>query len=68
MYSWMWNKLPGPTFVKLLIALVLLVIVVAILFLWVFPWVDSMLPLQDVSIDGTDNALGEFPHSDSNGG
>lgn len=53
MYSWIWEKLPGPKLVKLLIALVLFAIVVAVLFLWVFPWVDSVLPLQDVSIEGS---------------
>ncbi|MFZ1362480.1 MAG: hypothetical protein WAS05_06035 [Candidatus Nanopelagicales bacterium] len=51
MYSWIWDKLPGPKPVKLLIALVIFLIVVAVLFQWVFPWVDSVLPLQDVTID-----------------
>ena len=52
MYSFIWSKLPGPTVVKLLIALVLFAAVVAALFLWVFPWIDTVLPLQDVTIDG----------------
>lgn len=60
MYSWIWNKLPGPTLVKLLIALVIFAVVVAILFQWVFPWVDSLVPLQDVTIDqsGSDSSGG----------
>lgn len=52
MYAWLWDKLPGPAVVKLLIALALFLAAVAVLFLWVFPWVDTVLPLQDVSIDG----------------
>lgn len=53
MYSWIWSKLPGPTAVKLLIALVVFVAIVAVLFQWVFPWVDTVLPLQDVSIENS---------------
>jgi hypothetical protein len=54
-YGWIWRHLPGPTPVKALLALVLLVAVVAVLFLWVFPWLEPRLPFNQVTVDeGTD--------------
>jgi hypothetical protein len=49
-YAWLWRTLPGPTAVKLVEALVLLVAVVLVLFVWVFPWLEPRLPFNDVTI------------------
>jgi hypothetical protein len=51
MYGWLWRQLPGPTAVRVVIALLLFVAVVAVLFLWVFPWVEPRLPFTDVTVD-----------------
>lgn len=51
MYAWLWNHLPGPTPVRALIALALLLGVVAVLFLWVFPWLEPILPFTGVTVD-----------------
>ena len=53
MYGWLWSHLPGPTAVRVVIALLLFVVVVAVLFLWVFPWVEPRLPFTDVTVDGS---------------
>jgi hypothetical protein len=50
MYAWLWRTLPGPLPVRLVIAATLAVAVVALLFSVVFPWVESRLPLDDVTI------------------
>jgi hypothetical protein len=52
MYVWLWRNLPGPVAARLLQALVLLSAVVVALFLWVFPWVESQLPYNDVTVPG----------------
>jgi hypothetical protein len=52
-YAWLWHKLPGPTVVKAVEALALFVVVVALLFTVVFPWVEPRLPFNDVTVDGT---------------
>jgi hypothetical protein len=49
-YPWIWRHLPGPTVVKVLGAVALVVVVVAILFLWVFPWLSPLLPFQQQTI------------------
>jgi hypothetical protein len=63
MYAWLWRTLPGPLAARLLQSLVLLVADVAALFLWVFPWVESQLPYNDVTVPGPEktSAPSELP-------
>jgi hypothetical protein len=51
MYAWIWQRLPGPWPVKLLEAVVAFVAVVAVLFVWVFPWLEPRLPFNDVTVE-----------------
>jgi hypothetical protein len=53
MYAWIWNHLPGPTAVRVLIGAVLVLAVVASLFLWIFPWLEPRLPFTDVTVDSS---------------
>ena len=53
MYGWIWRHLPGPLPVRALLTLVLLAAAVAVLFLVVFPWVDPLLPFNQVTVDGS---------------
>lgn len=43
MYGALWRILPGPVWLRILELLVLAAIVLAVLVLWVFPWVDGMV-------------------------
>ena len=56
MYTWIWRKLPGPTALKTVEALVLLVVVVLVLFVVVFPWLEPRLPFNDVTITDSPSA------------
>lgn len=49
MYAWIWRRLPGPTAVKVAEAVVLALAVVALLMLVVFPWVEPLLPFNQVT-------------------
>jgi hypothetical protein len=51
-YAWIWRTLPGPVVVRLLLALVLLLAVLALLMTVVFPAVGPLLPFNDVSVGG----------------
>ena len=53
MYAALWPRLPGTRLAKALQAFVLLVVVVAVLFFWVFPVVTPHLPFEDVTIEPT---------------
>jgi uncharacterized protein (DUF58 family) len=50
-YGWIWRTLPGGTAAKVLGCAVLLVLVVVLLFLVVFPAVEPLLPLGDVTVE-----------------
>lgn len=50
MYALLWRSLPGPVPVKVLLALMLFLLVVAFLFLVVFPWLVPLLPFNDVTV------------------
>ncbi|MGW4482640.1 hypothetical protein ACWEOE_02265 [Amycolatopsis sp. NPDC004368] len=51
MYAWIWRRLPGPFAAKLTIAVVLVLGIVALLMFVVFPWLDPLLPFNEVSVD-----------------
>lgn len=50
MYGTIWRLLPGPTFVKALIALALLTGIFFLLMEVVFPWVSAQMPYNDVAV------------------
>ncbi|GAA5158111.1 MULTISPECIES: hypothetical protein [Amycolatopsis] len=52
MYSWIWRHLPGPVAAKLVLAAILVLAVVALLLFVVFPWLDPLLPFNQVSVTG----------------
>ncbi len=49
MYGWIWRHLPGPTAAKVAETVVLVLGVVALLMLVVFPWVEPLLPFNQVT-------------------
>jgi hypothetical protein len=50
MYEWIWRHLPGPLLVRVLIALVMVLAVVAVCFVWVFPAVAPYVPFNDTTV------------------
>jgi hypothetical protein len=51
MYGWIWGRLPGNTLVRALLSLLLFLAAVAVLFTWVFPWAEPLLPFGDVTVN-----------------
>lgn len=50
MYAWLIGKIPGPGWVRALVAAVVLVLVFALLMEVVFPWVSEQMPYTDVAV------------------
>ncbi|QGU03157.1 hypothetical protein CKALI_11575 [Corynebacterium kalinowskii] len=50
MYGLFWRMLPGPTFVKALICLALLVGIFFLLMEVVFPYISTLMPYQEVAV------------------
>jgi hypothetical protein len=61
MYVWIWRRLPGGLAGKLVGSTALLVAVLALLFYLVFPWAETRLPLNDVTIDKTGTTPASTP-------
>ncbi len=47
MYAWVWERLPGPTAARAVIAVLLIALVVVGCLAWVFPWVAARLPVDN---------------------
>ncbi|WP_193318258.1 hypothetical protein [Nonomuraea phyllanthi] len=50
MYVWLWRKLPGTTRTKVLTAAVLVAVAVAVLWYVVFPLLEPMVTLDEVTV------------------
>lgn len=51
MYAWIWRTLPGGVAGKLAGSTLLLVAAVALLFFVVFPAIEPLVPIGDVTVD-----------------
>lgn len=51
MYSWIWRHLPGPLAVRVAVAVLLALGVLALLMFVIFPWAEPMLPFNNVTTE-----------------
>lgn len=52
LYGFVWRHLPGPLPLKVVLALLLVLAVVAALFAWVFPALEPFMPGNDITVGG----------------
>lgn len=50
MYAALWNLLPGPLWLRIILAVLLVCAVLASLILWVFPWINSFIGSPEVTV------------------
>ncbi|MET8984742.1 hypothetical protein ACFYUK_22725 [Nonomuraea wenchangensis] len=50
MYAWLWRKLPGPLPRRILTAVVLVTAVAAVLWFVVFPLLEPLVTLDEVTV------------------
>lgn len=50
MYAALWNILPGPIWLRIVLVLILLGAALYVLSTWVFPWVDAIVNNQEVTV------------------
>jgi hypothetical protein len=51
MYAALWQVLPGPWFVRVLILLILVAAVLYGLFFYAFPWISGLVNPQEVTVE-----------------
>lgn len=58
MYGWIWRQLPGNVAAKSVVSLLLVLGIVYLLFQYVFPWAEPLLPFGEVTVnDGGSTAV-----------
>ncbi|KNC19440.1 membrane protein [Arthrobacter sp. RIT-PI-e] len=55
MYAWIFRTLPGPLWLRIIFSVILVLAAVAMLMLYVFPWVSQFNPLTDSTIGSPDS-------------
>jgi hypothetical protein len=63
-YAWIWRKLPFGLPGKLIGSLLLAGAAVALLWFFVFPWAEPLLPFDDVQVTQDGSVPGSGPGSD----
>lgn len=53
MYGLLWRALPGPTWLRVLICVLLAVVVAGICLQWVFPAIAPYMPFNNGTVDET---------------
>ena len=51
MYVWIWRHLPGTVALKSAQALLIVAVVSALLLFVIFPWVEPMLPFNNITTE-----------------
>lgn len=51
MYTWIWRHLPGGRAGKIVSSLVLVVAVSTVLLFFVFPWLEPLLPFNQLTVE-----------------
>ena len=64
MYAWIWHHLPGPVILRVLLSIVLVLGAIALLFIWVFPWVETQIEFDNSEV-GQPAAASVAEQSDS---
>ncbi|GAA1490892.1 hypothetical protein [Brachybacterium sacelli] len=54
MYAWLFRRLPGPLWARILLAVAVLAAVVVLLFGWVFPAIAPFMPFNDGLVGGSE--------------
>ncbi len=52
-FPFVWNVLPGPAWLRVLLLVLLLLAVVWVLFEFVYPWVSVTFDIQDQNVEAS---------------
>ena len=51
MYGALWRLMPGPPWLRIILMIVFFAAVLAVLVLYVFPWLNTFVNVNDVTVD-----------------
>lgn len=50
MYAALWRILPGPIWLRIIILAALLGLLLTVLVMWIFPWLNGFVNVSDVTV------------------
>lgn len=50
MYAFLWRLLPGPLWLRIILALIVIGVVLLALVMFLFPWLNTFLNAYDVTV------------------
>ncbi len=53
MYGLLWRLLPGPAWLRVVFLIILAAAVVAVCFLWLFPYISDYMPFNDGTLENS---------------
>lgn len=51
MYAFLWRLLPGPLWLRILLAVILVMLALLLLVMFVFPWLNSFVNTYEVTVE-----------------
>jgi hypothetical protein len=51
MYAFLWRMLPGPLWLRIIQAVILVCLVLLLLVMFLFPWLNTFLNAYDVTVE-----------------
>lgn len=51
MYAFLWRLLPGPLWLRILLAVILVMLAMLLLVIVVFPWLNSFVNTYEVTVE-----------------
>lgn len=51
MYAFLWRILPGPLWLRIVLAIILVGVVLLVLVMFVFPWLNTFLNANDSTVE-----------------
>ncbi len=53
MYGALWRLMPGPLWLRIVLIVLLFAIILAVLVLFVFPWLNTWVNVNDATVGGS---------------
>jgi hypothetical protein len=51
MYGALWRLMPGPVWLRIILMVLFFAVILTVLVLYVFPWLNTFVNVNDVTVD-----------------
>lgn len=51
MYAFLWRLLPGPLWLRVILAIIVVAVVILLMVMFLFPWLNTFLNAYEVTVE-----------------